>query len=335
MLSKKIAKISQTSKNKAFLKNEGGFSALLDLKKLKFNDPILLSSTDGVGTKLKIAVEYSYYKNLGIDLVAMCVNDLLVNGGKPIFFLDYISTSKLLENQFLKIIKSINLGCIEADCSLVGGETAEMPNVYSKNEFDMAGFAVGIVERKNLVTKANVKEGCIILGLESNGFHSNGFSLIRNILSKKFKTLDFKTPYRSNYKLLYKDLLAPTKIYSRLILPLVYEKLITSMAHITGGGLIENIGRALPKNYFAEIYIKQFCLPDRYQWLSKIGKISSNEMINTFNCGIGFVIIIEKKNQKKVLDYFKQLKVNCYEMGRVSKGKHKHKVEIKKITPWI
>ena len=220
------------------MENPGGFSALFDIKKLNFKDPILLSSTDGVGTKLLLAAEYSFYKNIGIDLVAMCVNDILVNGGKPIFFLDYISTSKLLKNQFLELIKSIHEGCKESQCSLIGGETAEMPGVYKKNDFDMAGFAVGVVERKNLVTKKNVSDDSIMLGLESSGFHSNGFSLIRNVLKKNIGNLNIKTPYKSKQKKLFEDLLIPTKIYTRLILPLIKKNLIDSMAHITGGRFI-------------------------------------------------------------------------------------------------
>ncbi len=316
------------------MKNPGGFSALFDIKKLNFKDPILLSSTDGVGTKLLLAVEYAFYKNIGIDLVAMCVNDLLVNGGKPIFFLDYISTSKLLNNQFLELIKSIHKGCKESQCSLIGGETAEMPGVYKKNDFDMAGFAVGVVERKNLVTKINVSDDSLILGLESSGFHSNGFSLIRNVLKKKVGNLNIKTPYKSKQKKLFEDLLIPTKIYTRLILPLIKKKLIDSMAHITGGGLSENIERALPDDFHVKIDAKNFFSPEKFVWLAEIGKISSNEMLKTFNCGIGFIIVIKKKNYKKITKYFKLHNTKCIELGIVRKGKRKNKVEFKNFRPW-
>ena len=317
------------------MENPGGFSALFDIKKLNFKDPILLSSTDGVGTKLLLAAEYSFYKNIGIDLVAMCVNDILVNGGKPIFFLDYISTSKLLKNQFLELIKSIHEGCKESQCSLIGGETAEMPGVYKKNDFDMAGFAVGVVERKNLVTKKNVSDDSIMLGLESSGFHSNGFSLIRNVLKKNIGNLNIKTPYKSKQKKLFEDLLIPTKIYTRLILPLIKKNLIDSMAHITGGGLSENIERALPDDFHVKIDAKNFFSPEKFIWLAEIGKIRSDEMLKTFNCGIGFVIVIKKKNYKKITKYFKFHNTRCVELGIVQKGKRKNKVEFKKFRPWV
>ena len=317
------------------MENPGGFSALFDIKKLNFKDPILLSSTDGVGTKLLLAVEYSFYKNIGIDLVAMCVNDILVNGGKPIFFLDYISTSKLLKNQFLELIKSIHKGCKESQCSLIGGETAEMPGVYKNNDFDMAGFAVGVVERKNLVTKINVSDNSIMLGLESSGFHSNGFSLIRNVLKKNIGNLNIKTPYKSKQKKLFKDLLIPTKIYTRLILPLIEKNLIDSMAHITGGGLSENIQRALPDGFHVKIDAKNFFSPEKFIWLAKIGKIRGDEMLKTFNCGIGFVIVIKKKNYRQITKYFKLHNTRCVELGIVQKGKRKNKVEFKKFRPWV
>ena len=317
------------------MENPGGFSALLDIKKLNFKDPILLSSTDGVGTKLLLAVEYSFYKNIGIDLVAMCGNDVLVNGGKPIFFLDYISTSKLSKNQFLELIKSINKGCMQAGCSLIGGETAEMPGIYKKKDFDLAGFAVGVVERKNLVTKINVSDNSIMLGLESSGFHSNGFSLIRNVLKKNIGNLNIKTPYKSKQKKLFKDLLIPTKIYTRLILPLIEKNLIDSMAHITGGGLSENIERALPDGFHVKIDAKNFFSPEKFIWLAKIGKIRSDEMLKTFNCGIGFVIVIKKKNYRQITKYFKLHNTRCVELGIVQKGKRKNKVEFKKFRPWV
>ena len=294
-----------------------------------------MSSTDGVGTKLKLAVEYSYYKHLGIDLVAMCVNDLLVNGGKPIFFLDYISTSKLIEKQFLELIKSINRGCKQSECSLIGGETAEMPGIYKKKDFDMAGFAVGAVERENLVLKTGVNEGSFILGLESSGFHSNGYSLIRKILSKTIEDLNIKTPYKSRHKKLFEDLLLPTKIYVSFILPLSEKKLIESMAHITGGGLVENIERAIPNGFHAKIEIEDFQSPERFTWLAETGGVKSQVMLNTFNCGIGFIIIINKNNYNTVKQYFKKNNIKFIKMGFISKGKRKNKVEITKFYPWI
>ena len=217
---------------KEIIKNPGGFASLFDLKKLKYKDPILLSSSDGVGTKLKLAIELNRLDFLGFDLVAMCVNDLLSNGGNQ-FFLDYIASSKIKKNVFLDLILSINSACAEAGCSLVGGETAEMPGFYKKDEFDIAGFSVGVVERENLLYKNKVKSNSIIIGLESSGFHSNGFSLIRKVLKSKKISLKGKVPYKSNFKTIGMDLIQPTKIYVQTVLPLI--KKLLSISHITGG----------------------------------------------------------------------------------------------------
>jgi len=223
-LVKKLETITKKNFRKEVILNPGGFCSIFDLKKLKYKDPILLSSTDGVGTKLKLALEQKNLKYLGFDLVAMSVNDILANGGEPLFFLDYISSSKINDKIFFDLIKSINDACNEAGCSLVGGETAEMPGMYKNEEFDIAGFAVGAVERENKIGKDNVKENSLILGLESSGFHSNGFSLIRKVINDKKISLNSKTPFKSNFKLLGNDLIQPTKIYVKSILPLIKKK---------------------------------------------------------------------------------------------------------------
>ena len=217
------------------MNNPGGFSSMFDLKKLNYKDPILLSCTDGVGTKLKLAIDHRNFDFLGFDLVAMCVNDLLANGGEPLFFLDYIASSKINKNQFLRLITSINLACKEAGCSLVGGETAEMPGIYSKNKFDLAGFSVGIVSKKKILGKNKVKKNDVILAIPSSGIHSNGYSLIRSILKNKKISPKLKN-----------QLIKPTKIYCKEILQLVNGNLINAAAHITGGGLIENLQRSIP-----------------------------------------------------------------------------------------
>ena len=223
-LVKKLETITKKNFRKEVILNPGGFCSIFDLKKLKYKDPILLSSTDGVGTKLKLALEQKNLKYLGFDLVAMSVNDILANGGEPLFFLDYISSSKIKDKIFFDLIKSINDACTEAGCSLVGGETAEMPGMYKNEEFDIAGFAVGAVERENKIGKEKVKKKSLILGLESNGFHSNGFSLIRKIINDKKISLKRKPPFKSNFKCLGEDLIQPTKIYVKSILPLIKKK---------------------------------------------------------------------------------------------------------------
>ena len=312
-----------------------GFSGIFDLKKLNFEDPILLSSTDGVGTKLKIAIDSLFYKHIGIDLVAMCVNDILVNGGKPIFFLDYFSTSRLNEQQLTSIIKSINDGCKIADCPLIGGETAEMPGMYKNNDFDIAGFAVGIVERDELIKKERIKNTCCLLGIESNGFHSNGFSLIRDVIKQNRINLTSTTPYSSSEKKIYQDLLLPTKIYTNEILPLVKQKLILSMAHITGGGIIDNLLRIIPDNYTAVLDFKDYKIPERFLWLSNLGKIHKTEMLKTFNCGIGFVIAIDEDNRDYIIKYFNKLNLACYEIGKMYKKIAKKKIIVEKLNPWF
>ena len=279
-----------------------------------------------------IATESEYYKNLGIDLVAMCVNDLVVNGGQPIFFLDYISSSKINEKQFISIIKSIHEGCEISNCSLIGGETAEMPGIYKKNDFDMAGFAVGMVERDNLLKGQNIKSDALVFGLASSGFHSNGFSLIRDVLKKNNIDIMKKTPYHSKHKKLFEDLLIPTQIYVKTLLPLIKKKLLISMAHITGGGITENLKRIIPDGYHIEINLKDFILPARFSWIAKKGNIEKTEMLKTFNCGIGMILVLDKKNVDKVLLFFKSLKVPYYQIGTVIKEKNRNKVVIKNLN---
>ena len=308
---------------------------MLDLKKLNYSDPILLSSTDGVGTKLKLAADYKNLEFLGFDLVAMCVNDILANGGEPLFFLDYIASSNINKKQFLKLITSINLACKEAGCSLVGGETAEMPGLYRNEEFDLAGFSVGVVERKNILKKDNVKENFVLIGLESNGFHSNGYSLIRKIIKDKKISLKSKTPYKSNKRKLGEDLIKPTKIYIKYVLPLIKNRKISAIAHVTGGGIFENLERIIPKNYFAEIQTKDFIVPEPFLWLKKIGDIKPNEMLNTFNCGIGLIVATKLKESEHVINFFKKKKIKSFVIGKVLKKINaKKKVIIKNFGQW-
>ncbi len=264
----------------------------------------------------------------------MCVNDILANGGEPLFFLDYMASSKINDKSFLELITSITKACKKSNCSLVGGETAEMPGMYKVGEFDLAGFAVGVVERKNLLIKDKVNSECVIIGLESSGFHSNGYSLIRKIL-KKFKiNLKSPPPYKSKSKHFADDLLLPTKIYVDEILPLVKENLICSAAHITGGGIFENLSRAIPDKFQAEIDCHDFKIPNRFLWLKKKGDIDEKEMLQTFNCGIGMILLVKKKSLEKVKKFFCKKKIKWHLLGNINKKVSANKVIIKKFGSW-
>ena len=288
----------------------GGFGSLFDISNLKIKDPVIVSCTDGVGTKIELANKFKKYDTIGIDLVAMCVNDLIVQGAKPLFFLDYIAVGKLDLKKTKEIIKGIFKGCKLSNCNLIGGETAEMPGVYSKDKFDLAGFSVGIVSKKKILYKNKVKVGDVVLAIPSNGLHSNGFSLVRSVLKRK------KIP--NNLK---NSLLKPTKIYSKEILELADKSLINSAAHITGGGLIENLLRSIPKSLTLNINLNKIKISKIFKWL-KSNNISDQEMLRTFNCGVGFCVIVPKKNISKTKKYFKK-KFSPYEIGFITKEKSK------------
>ena len=283
-LSKKDVKKTNSFINKDII---GGFGSLYDISKTKIKDPVIVSCTDGVGTKIDLANKFKKFDTIGIDLVAMCVNDLIVQGAKPLFFLDYIAVGKLDLKKTKNILKGIFKGCHLADCKLIGGETAEMPGVYSKNKFDLAGFSVGIVSKRKILNKYNVKDKNIVLAIPSSGFHSNGFSLIRSVLKKK----------KIN-KILKKNLLKPTKIYSKEVLKLCNKNLINAAAHITGGGLFENLLRSIPENLTLNIDLSKIKIHKIFKWI-KGKNISDKEMLRTFNCGVGFCLITPKKKYKK------------------------------------
>ncbi len=286
----------------------GGFGSIFDISKIKIKDPVIVSSTDGVGTKIELANKFKKFDTVGIDLVAMCVNDLIVLGAKPLFFLDYIAIGKLNLNKTKKILKGIFKGCSISKCKLIGGETAEMPGVYSKNKFDLAGFSVGIVSKKKILSKNRVKKDNVILAIPSNGLHSNGFSLVRSLLKKSLS------------KNIKKELLKPTKIYTNEILKLSNKNLINAAAHITGGGLIENLTRSIPKNLTLNIDLSKIKTLKIFKWIKK-HNITDKEMIRTFNCGVGFCVIAPKKNINKIKKIFSK-KFIPYEIGFVSKSKN-------------
>ena len=310
-----ISKISRKTYKKnteiKSFKNIGSFGSIFDLSKLKMKNPIIISSTDGVGIKLEIANKFKKYNTIGIDLVAMSVNDLIVQGGKPIFFLDYIAVNKLELNKVKKILNGIVLGCKLANCSLIGGETAEMPGTYGKNKFDLAGFAVGLVEKKNLLTKNKIKFNDVILAVPSSGLHSNGYSLVRHILKRK------KNSYLS--KNIKKELIKPTKIYVKEINKINSKKLISGCANITGGGLLDNLIRVIPDALSISINLSKIKVKPIFKWLKK-NNIKDSEMLKTFNCGVGFCLITNKKNISKVKKIFSK-EYKPYEIGFVSKKK--------------
>ncbi|TAY32233.1 phosphoribosylformylglycinamidine cyclo-ligase [Rhizobium leguminosarum] len=274
----------------------GGFGGLFDLKAAGFTDPVLVAANDGVGTKLKIAIDADYHDTVGIDLVAMCVNDLVVQGAEPLFFLDYFATGKLDPDQGAAIVGGIAAGCREAGCALIGGETAEMPGMYSSGDYDLAGFAVGAAERGKLLPSGDIAEGDVILGLASSGVHSNGFSLVRKIVELSGLDWSAAAPFAEGRKL-GEALLEPTRIYVKPLLKAIRETgAIKALAHITGGGFPENIPRVLPKHLAAEIDLAAVQVPPVFSWLAKTGGVDSKEMLRTFNCGVGMIAVVAGEN---------------------------------------
>ena len=308
-----ISNISSKKRGNKKNTNIGGFGSVSDLPK-DIKNPKIVACTDGVGTKIEVANLLNKYDTIGIDLVAMSVNDLIVQGAKPLFFLDYISINKINLKKMKSIIRGIIKGCDISQCSLVGGETAEMPDTYEKGKFDIAGFAVGITDKKKILNKNKIKKGDLILAVPSSGLHSNGFSLVRHLL--KIKKINIKkNPF------LRKELIKPTKIYVKEILNLVKKNLLNGCANITGGGLADNISRVMPNNLCAEINLNKIKPLKIFYWLKK-NKISNKEMLKTFNCGVGFCLIINPKNLKKINKFFSK-EFKPYVIGEISKNKNK------------
>ena len=301
------------------MENIGGFAGMYKLGN-DFENPILVACTDGVGTKVSLAQEYNNLSGIGQDLVAMCVNDLIVCGAKPLFFLDYYASSKLDVDEAALVIKSITNACIGSGCALLGGETAEMPGHYIGNNFDLAGFSVGCVDEKKILNNENVKIGNVLLGIESSGPHSNGFSLIRKIIN------DSKAP-KNEIKEMVNKALMPTILYPSLIIDLIKNFSINSISHITGGGLLENLPRSIPKNLSIEINTNSWKMPKIFRWLQDEGNVPQDEMYRIFNCGIGMVLFVDEKDSSEIRDKILEKNYKCFEIGKVCKNKSDNQIE--------
>lgn len=297
----------------------GGFGGIFDLKACGFDDPLLIAANDGVGTKLKLAIDLGNHGGVGIDLVAMCANDLIVQGAEPLFFLDYFATGRLDNGVAESVIASIAEGCRQAGCALIGGETAEMPGMYAEGDYDLAGFCVGAVERSGLLDGKRVKPGDVIVGITSSGVHSNGFSLVRRIVAEGGWDLKAEAPFLPGVSL-GDALLEPTRIYVKALLPLVRDNLIHGLAHITGGGLLENVPRVLPENCRAEIEASKWEFPPLFSLLQDGGNIAPEEMARTFNCGIGMVVIAAATDADQLISRLKEAGERANVIGRIESG---------------
>lgn len=317
LMVEKIKPVVRTTRRSGSDTELGGFGGLFDLKAAGFKDPVLVAANDGVGTKLKIAIDTGIHDTVGIDLVAMCVNDLVVQGAEPLFFLDYFATGKLDPDEGAAIVSGIAEGCRQAGAALIGGETAEMPGMYKKGDYDLAGFAVGAAERGTLLPSKELENGDIVLGLSSTGLHSNGFSLVRRIVEKS--GLDFNAPAPFDKTLsLGKALLTPTRIYVRSLLHVLKNhRGIKALAHITGGGFPENIPRVLPKNLAVELDLSAIEVPPVFAWLAKQGNIAEHEMLRTYNCGIGMIVIVEAKDAADITSLLQQQGEKVIALGTV------------------
>jgi phosphoribosylformylglycinamidine cyclo-ligase len=290
----------------------GGFGSLFEMPK-KFKNPVLVSGTDGVGTKLKLAFELNKHDTVGIDLVAMSVNDILVQGAEPLFFLDYFACGKLEVGTAAQVIKGIAQGCEQSGCALVGGETAEMPGMYPAGEYDLAGFAVGCVDKESLITGKTISSGDVVLGLASSGAHSNGYSLIRKLIAKS--GIDMDADFHGKP---FKDVvMAPTRIYVKSLLKLIEAMPVKGMAHITGGGITENVPRVLPEGLTAEIKKGSWDMPALFTWLQAQGNVAESEMHKTFNCGIGMVVIVAKEQASAAMALLKAEGEQVFEIGHI------------------
>jgi len=309
----------------------GGFGGLFDLKAAGFSDPILVAANDGVGTKLKVAIDAGIHDTVGIDLVAMCVNDLVVQGAEPLLFLDYMATGKLDVAQMTDVVAGIAEGCKQAGCALIGGETAEMPGMYQDADYDLAGFSVGAAERGTLLDGSKVRAGDILLGLASNGTHSNGYSLVRRIVGGQGHSYSDPASFNKG-KTLGEALLAPTKIYVKSTLAAIKAGHVKALSHITGGGFLENIPRVMPSDTLAEIDTNTWALPGIFSWLQSEGSIATREMARTFNCGIGMVVVVAPEHAAAAKVILEEHGETVYTIGHIVSGDGKPKCRVSGIA---
>ena len=315
---KMIKPLVKATSRPEVLADIGGFGGLFSLNMGKYQHPVLVSGTDGVGTKLKLAFLADRHDTIGIDLVAMCVNDIIVQGAEPLFFLDYLATAKLDPEKAASIIKGVSDGCVQAGCALIGGETAEMPGFYTGDEYDMAGFAVGVVEREKIIDGSSVTVGNRLIGLTSSGLHSNGYSLARKVILEVMGLgIDDEIPGLG--KTVSEELLTPTRIYVRSVMNLLRDFNISGIAHITGGGLLENIPRVLPNGCKAVVRKESWQVPEIFQIIQKGGNIDETEMFRTFNCGIGMVLMVPEREAEDVMIRLTGLNETAYLIGEVVK----------------
>ena len=312
-LVERIKGVAKRTRRPEVLAGLGGFGALFELPK-GYDEPVLISGTDGVGTKLRLAMDLKKHNTIGIDLVAMCVNDLIVAGAEPLFFLDYYATGKLNVDVAADVVDGIGTGCELAGCSLVGGETAEMPGMYEGEDYDLAGFCVGIAEKSKLIDGSKVGQGDTLIGLASSGPHSNGYSLIRKIIEVSGAQLDEKLGNTD----LASALMAPTKIYVKSLLKLIKSSEVHALSHITGGGLLENIPRVLPENCKAIINTNSWQLPEVFKWLQSEGNVDTTEMFRTFNCGVGMVISVPSESADKSIELLNSLGETAWKIGHIA-----------------
>lgn len=310
------------TKRPEVLSGIGSFGGFFALDMEKYQQPVMVSGTDGVGTKLRIAQMMGKHDSVGIDLVAMCVNDILVHGAEPLFFLDYIGIGKLKPELVEDLVKGVSEGCVQAGCSLIGGETAEMPGFYAEDEYDLAGFAVGAVEKSKIIDGSSIEAGDVLIGLPSTGIHSNGYSLVRRVLLEK-AGLSLNEHIEELGTSLGEELIKPTRIYVKTVLSLLDEVEIRGMAHITGGGIVENLQRILPEGMGAEIDRKAIEVPAIFQMIARLGEIEESEMFRTFNMGIGFVLAVAPIHLDKALKCLRDKEEKCIVLGRVVSGEEK------------
>lgn len=318
-----IKPVAKRTQREGCLSGLGGFGALFQVPQ-SYKEPILVSGTDGVGTKLKLAFDLNKHDTIGIDLVAMCVNDVLVQGAEPLFFLDYFATGKLSPEVAAEVVKGIGEGCVQANAALIGGETAEMPGMYSDGEYDLAGFCVGAVEKSEIIDGSRVKAGDVLIGLASSGAHSNGYSLIRKVIDTYEVPLETKIGEVS----LAETVLAPTKIYVRSVLELMQQLPVNALAHITGGGIAGNLNRVLPSDCHAIVNESSWEWPALFTWMMETANIEREEMYRTFNCGVGMIIVVSQENASKAIEILNQAGETAFQLGQIEAGEASEQVKI-------